>query len=84
MNRRQIVDSDDEAEELLPKPPTTKSGSSKNNLQHRNQSSTVSENDLNIADGESLEETKQDHATSTRTEVRDLIRLLHMGADSDT
>lgn len=64
MNRRQVVISDDEADESLP---TTKGGLSKQNLQRRQKKAN-----------EGSPEEMQEVAASTGTQVKDLVRLLHV------
>ena len=85
MNRtRQIVDSDDEADELMLQPPGAKNGSSKQNLQHRCQKKMGCDNDsISMSrmdvDQDSQEEKKHEVATSTCSWVSDshnpLLRL---------
>ena len=85
MNRTRVADSDDEADESMPKPPTTKmaakSGSSNQKLQHRHQEKTGSADDSNSVnsdsvDEDSLEEKKQEVGTSTSSQVCDFFMCI--------
>jgi hypothetical protein len=78
MNRtRQIVPSDDEADELMPKRPGAKKGPSKQNLQHRRQKKNGCDDDsISVCsdmdvDEDSREEKKHEVATSTGSRVSD-------------
>ena len=78
---RQIVDSDDEADELMPQPPGAKNGSSKQNLQHHRQKKTGCDDDsISMSrmdvNQDSREEKKHEVATSTCSWVSDSHNLL--------
>src|SRR6266511_3134612 len=96
MNHTQVVDSDDEADESMLKPKTTKKaakrGSSKQNRQQRHQkmdtSSAHNSNSVNSDSDEnsdSPEEKKQETATLASSRVSDFLCVsLCMGADIAT
>src|SRR5882757_734480 len=71
MNRTRIVDSDDEADESMPKSPGVKNGASSRKLQHRQQKVTGSDDNSNSLSG-NMDEEKQEVATSTSSRVGDL------------